>query len=200
MKKILLALALVCIVLVAASGGAYAVDHQVVRGNKLLGTGQFGVVAYTDESGAHAVVSITNFIITNTACRDSVTIKQLSILDSMGNVVYEGPLYKVVPEVVSGWTVDFANPDYTAVDIIGPHQTISIPLMYMFPEDSPDGWEDWPDSVQRIAQIYTLEVVWAGVPTLAGIVETTTQHLSFDAGGIVVEREFSTDETPMVKC
>jgi hypothetical protein len=70
----------------------------------------------------------------------------------------------------------------------------------MFPDDSLDGWEDWPDSVQRIAQVYTLEVVWTGVPTLAGTVETTTQHLSLDAGGIVVEREFSTDRTPMVKC
>jgi len=85
MKRILLIIAMVCLLSITLAGVAYAITgHAPVVGTKLVGYGPIG----TEASGDTCYYTI--FTVTNPDCSNSISLGQLSVVRADGTVLYEG--------------------------------------------------------------------------------------------------------------
>ena len=158
MKKriILIVLALALVIGGVAGGITYAQgEHQPNYGNKLVGTLTFG---YTMEPQGNLTFG-GHFVITNSDCLHDIIMTRLAVLDSLGDVIVEGP-----PGDFPSWPV-----------FLGPHMSLFIPV-----EDLPLGPE---------LEVITIEIAWEakkGTLPLTGvayqgfawIVDDTWEHFS----------------------
>jgi hypothetical protein len=151
-KKLFLALTLVLLAGIIASGTAYAVTHQAVKGAKLIGvamcgrnpmpteaTDDFFIVQYVD----------TQIKITNPNCSKSVTVPYLAILREDGTVVHEG-----TPKQWNdnGWV---GSPDPNPVpEELGPHQIWQCAIVYLL--------NGAPTVPNETFPMFTVEITWSG--------------------------------------
>ncbi|MFC2014018.1 hypothetical protein ACFLU8_03975 [Chloroflexota bacterium] len=155
-EKIFLALLAVVLLLGGVAGGAYAtVEHEPVKGEKLIGWGPMGK---SQHSPLRIERSHTIFEFTNPDCKHDITIKQVSILQG-GTVIYEGPF---VSNLGDGRKVE--------TEPIKPHKTWYIALfnyMYIGPEDptvtdleNDANWLDARTARNKDTSWFTVEIAW----------------------------------------
>ena len=129
MKKIIIIVMALCILVGGVGGYAYAqTTHQSVQGSKIVGFAPYD----TSANGLQEFDAIFGY--SNPDCKNSITIKQISIIRADGEVVYE-----IYPNT-----------------ILEPHQTRVIMLSQCGIPVPPS----LPDPDVGTTRFYTVEVSW----------------------------------------
>ena len=195
-KKIFLILLGVAILGAGFAGGVYAVDHQPVQGEKLVGVGNVGTLSLPTQK----LIGNSSFTFTNTDCVNEITITKVSIIKQPfgldPKVIYEGPFIQVG-----------GDPYRVVITTMKPHAIWEISLAsYMYtganPNDltDPENWLPDVAAINGYFERYTVEIEWEagkGTCPLTGWQHTplTVTDLcdnvrgTFDSGGLMVNLE-----------
>jgi hypothetical protein len=189
-KRIILILLAVAVVIGAVAGGiTYAqMEHQAMKGSKLVGTAWLGTKAR--DTGNITFVWTGTFGINNPDCVNDINIERLSIIKDDGSVVYEGDLLQCGEDV---------NDPRQPVTILQPHEQLFIPLDWWMP-DGAGGWLTADEASSQDMRGYTVEILWSGERKgleISGYVESTQITFFHDPQGGVVDVDVSSSRIQM---
>ena len=190
MKKriILIVLALALVIGAVAGGITYAqVEHQPMKGNKLVGTALLG--AKEAEPGVTFGFTAL-FTINNPDCVHDINIERLSIIKDDGSVVYEGDFLQCG---------EYVNDPRQPVTSLQPHEQVFIPLDWWMP-DGIGGWLTSSEVGSQDMRGYTVEIFWSGAHKgleISGSVMQLLATPTHDSQGNVVDMAISSDRILM---
>ena len=152
MKKVIF-IVLASVLIVGGLGGfVYAQgEHEPMTGLKLVGMGRLG----TELQIGGKAIYLTRFAFNNPDCVSEITLRQISIFDPAGSVIYEGDLLKQTVE--DGEVVNST----VWMSPMAPHECRSIVLWTYF-ADPADGWMSLQEvlALEEEAVGYTLELFY----------------------------------------
>ena len=155
MKKFIIVILAVVILVGGLGGYAYAqIDHQPMKGQKLIGTTEQGTfVTWTTHLYWGA------FKLINPDCVGEITIERIALIRGDGTVIYEGPLLELVRDETTGEVVQ----EIPITEPMKPH-SVHVIVLNIFMKDpdapDPDRWLTVPEANELPLASYTLEVTW----------------------------------------